>query len=111
MRLLSILVMLLAGFCLSIQGPINARLRLVLESPVFAAALSFITGALVLLGIMATGAFGGIGSGLRGLQSAPPWAFLGGVLGIGFVFGSIGAIPNVGVVVAVSAAILGQMIG
>ena len=53
----------------------------------------------------------GTGSGLRGLQSAPPWAFLGGVLEIGFVFGSIVAIPNVGVVVAVSAAILGQMIG
>jgi transporter family-2 protein len=111
MRLLSILVMLLAGFCLSIQGPINARLRLVLESPVFAAAVSFVTGALVLLCIMAIGAFGGTGSGLRGLQSAPAWAFLGGVLGIGFVFGSIVAIPNVGVVVAVSAAILGQMIG
>jgi transporter family-2 protein len=110
MRLLSILVMLLAGFCLSIQGPINARLRLALESPVFAAAVSFLTGALLLLCIMATG-FGGTGAGLRGLQSAPPWAFLGGVLGIGFVFGSIVAIPNVVVVVAVSAAILGQMIG
>jgi bacterial/archaeal transporter family-2 protein len=60
---------------------------------------------------MATGALGGTGTGLRGLQSVPPWTFLGGVLGIGFVFGSIVAIPNVGVVVAVSAAILGQMIG
>ena len=111
MRSLSILVMLLAGFCLSIQGPINARLRLALESPVFAAAISFFFGGFVLLFIMATGAFGGTGAGLRGLQSAPPWAYLGGVLGIGFVFGSIIAIPNVGVVVAVSAAILGQMIG
>jgi uncharacterized membrane protein YdcZ (DUF606 family) len=35
MRFFSILVMVLAGFCLSIQGPVNARLRLVLESPVF----------------------------------------------------------------------------
>jgi bacterial/archaeal transporter family-2 protein len=31
--------------------------------------------------------------------------------GIGFVFGSIIAVPNVGVVVTVSAAILGQMLG
>jgi transporter family-2 protein len=111
MRLISILVMLLAGFCLSIQGPINSRLRLALESPVFAAAISFLSGGFILLCIMATGAFGGMGTGLRGLQSAPAWAYLGGVLGIGFVFGSIVAIPNVGVVAAVSAAILGQMIG
>ena len=72
MRLLSTLVMLLAGFCLSIQGPISARLRLALESPVFAAAVSFLSGALVLLCITATGALGGTGAGLRGLQSAPP---------------------------------------
>jgi transporter family-2 protein len=85
MRLISILVMLLAGFCLSIQGPINSRLRLALESPVFAAAISFLSGGFILLCIMATGAFGGMGTGLRGLQSAPVWAYLGGVLGIGFV--------------------------
>jgi bacterial/archaeal transporter family-2 protein len=111
MRFLSILVMFLAGFFLSIQGPVNARLRMALESPVFAAAISFLSGGLVLLCILATGAFGGTGTGLRGLQSAPSWAYLGGVLGMGFVLGAIVAIPNVGVVVAVSAAILGQMIG
>jgi transporter family-2 protein len=61
--------------------------------------------------IMATGAFGGIGTGLRGLQSAPLWAYFGGVLGIGFVLGAIIAIPNVGVFVAICAAILGQMTG
>src|ERR1700741_953010 len=106
MRFLSILVMFLAGFFLSIQGPVNARLRMALESPVFAAAISFLSGGLVLLCILATGAFGGTGTGLRGLQSAPSWAYLGGVLGMGFVLGAIVAIPNVGVVVAVSAAIL-----
>jgi transporter family-2 protein len=111
MRFLSILVMVLAGFFLSIQGPINARLRLVLESPIFAATISFFSGGFVLLCIMATGAFGGIGTGLRGLQSAPLWTYLGGVLGISFVLGAIIAIPNVGVVVAICAAILGQMIG
>jgi transporter family-2 protein len=61
--------------------------------------------------LVATGAFGGTGTGLRGLQSAPPSAYLGGVLGIGYVLGAIFAIPNVGVVVAVCAAIAGQMIG
>ena len=111
MRLLSIFVMLLAGFCLSIQGPVNARLRLALESPVFAAMISFLGGTVVLLCIMATGAFGGAGTGFRGFQSAPLWAYLGGILGVGFVFGSIIAVPAVGVVVTLSAAILGQMLG
>ena len=60
---------------------------------------------------MATGAFGGVGAGLRGMQSAPLWAYLGGVLGVTFVLGSIVAIPQVGVVVVICAAILGQMVG
>jgi bacterial/archaeal transporter family-2 protein len=111
MRFFSILVMVLAGFFLSIQGPINGRLRLALESPVFAAVISFLSAGFVLLCLMAAGAFGGTGTGLRGLQFAPPWAYLGGVLGIGYVLGAIIAIPNVGVVVAVCAAILGQMSG
>ena len=60
---------------------------------------------------MATGAFGGAGTGLRGMQSAPLWAYLGGALGVTFVLGSIVAIPQVGVVVVICAAILGQMVG
>ena len=51
------------------------------------------------------------GAGVRGLQSAPPWAYLGGTLGVSFVLGSIVAIPEVGVVVVICAAILGQMMG
>src|ERR1700758_5402977 len=111
MRLLSILVMVIAGFFVSIQGPINARLRLAVDSPVLSAAISFLSGGLFLLCIMATGAFGGAGTGVRGMQSAPLWAYLGGVLGVTFVLGSIVAIPQVGVVVVICAAILGQMVG
>jgi bacterial/archaeal transporter family-2 protein len=111
MRFLPILVMVVAGFCISIQGPINARLRLAVDSPVLSATVSFLSGGLLLLCIMATGAFGGAGAGLRGLLSAPWWAFLGGSLGVGFVLGSVVAIPQVGVVVVICAAILGQMVG
>lgn len=111
MRFLPILVMVIAGFFISIQGPINARLRLAVDSPVLSAAISFLSGGLILLCLMATGAFGGTGAGLYGLQSAPPWAYLGGALGVCFVLGSIVAIPKVGVVVVICAAILGQMLG
>ena len=111
MRLLPVLIMVVSGFFISIQGPINARLRLAVDSPVLSAAISFLSGGLVLLCIMGTGAFGGTGTGLRGMQSAPLWAYLGGVLGISFVLGSIVAVPRVGVVVVICAAILGQMVG
>jgi len=111
MRFLPVLVMIVAGFLISIQGPINLRLRLAVESPVLSAAISFLSGGLVLLCIMATGAFGGVGAGLRGMQSAPLWAYLGGAVGVSFVLGSIVAIPKVGVVVTICAAILGQMVG
>jgi bacterial/archaeal transporter family-2 protein len=111
MRLLPVLVMVAAGFFISIQGPINARLRASVESPVLSAAISFLSGGLLLLCIMATGALGGAGAGFRGMQSAPLWAYLGGALGVTFVLGSIVAIPQVGVVVVICAAILGQMAG
>jgi bacterial/archaeal transporter family-2 protein len=111
MRFLPVLVMIVAGFFISIQGPINLRLRLAVESPVLSAAISFLSGALILLCIMATGAFGGVGAGLRGMQSAPLWAYLGGAVGVSFVLGSIVSIPKVGVVVVICAAILGQMVG
>jgi transporter family-2 protein len=111
MRFLPVLVMVFAGFFISIQGPINARLRLAVESPVLSAAISFLSGGILLLCIMATGAFGGIGSGFRGMQSAPLWAYLGGALGVSFVLGSIVAVPQVGVVIVICAAVLGQMVG
>jgi bacterial/archaeal transporter family-2 protein len=111
MRFLPILVMVVAGFCISVQGPINARLRLAVDSPVLSATISFLSGGLLLLCIMATGAFGGAGVGLRGMLCAPWWAFLGGALGVGFVLGSVIAVPQVGVVVVICAAVLGQMIG
>ena len=60
---------------------------------------------------MATGVFGGTGAGLRGMQNAPWWAYLGGALGVSFVLGSIVSIPQVGVVVVICAAIVGQMVG
>jgi bacterial/archaeal transporter family-2 protein len=111
MRLLSVLSMVAAGICVSIQGPVNARLRLAVGSPIFSAAVSFFSGALVLSCVMAIGVFGGIGSGFRGLQNAPPWAFLGGALGTTFVLGSIIAIPQAGSVIVICSGIVGQMIG
>ena len=110
MRILPVLIMALGGACVSLQGPINARLRTAVGSPVMSAAISFLSGGLILCFIMATGAFGGTGTGWKGLQTAPSWAYLGGAMGITFVLGSIFSIPQVGSVVVICSAICGQMI-
>jgi transporter family-2 protein len=111
MRFVLVLAMVIAGFLVSLQGPINARLRLAVESPVLSAAISFLSGSLLLLLVMAAGVFGGAGAGIRGMLNAPIWSYLGGALGTTFVLGAIIAIPQVGAVVVICAAILGQMIG
>jgi bacterial/archaeal transporter family-2 protein len=111
MRLVLVLFMVVAGICVSIQGPVNARLRSAVGSPVFSAAVSFLSGTLVLAFVMATGALGGTGLGLSGLSSAPHWALAGGALGATFVLGSIIAIPKAGTVVVICSGIVGQMIG
>ena len=108
MRLLLILLMIFAGFCIAIQGPINIRLRLAVESPLLSSAISFWSGGLILICLMV--AFGG-GTGFKGMQSAPAWAFLGGILGISYVLGNILSIPRLGAVTTICSAILGQMIG
>ncbi|MBV9997728.1 MAG: DMT family transporter [Verrucomicrobia bacterium] len=103
--------MIAAGIFVSLQGPVNLRLRLATESPVFSAAVSFLTGALILLTIAAAGQFGGFGAGFRGLLAAPWWAYFGGALGITFVLGAILSIPIAGTAVVICSGILGQMLG
>ena len=70
-----------------------------------------VSGTLVLAAVMATGALGGAGGGVRGLFDAPPWAFLGGALGATYVLTSIIAIPKAGTVVVICSGIVGQMLG
>jgi transporter family-2 protein len=111
MRLLLIFLMITAGFCIAIQGPINSRLRLSVNSPILSSAISFLSGGLVLACLTASGTLGGTGSGLKGMLSAPPWAFLGGVLGIGYVLGNVLSIPRLGAVATICSAIVGQMAG
>lgn len=111
MRILPIIIMIAAGIFVSLQGPVNLRLRMATESPVFSAVISFFTGALILLTIAAAGRFGGFGTGFRGLLAAPWWAYLGGALGITFVLGTILSIPIAGTVVVICSGILGQTLG
>jgi transporter family-2 protein len=101
-----LLLPLIGGAMIAAQAPINARLRLVLGSPVGSALVSFVVGTVLLFGAVAvvgdTGRLGAVGGG-------PWWAYLGGACGAVFVFAILVASPRLGVTTTFVAAIVGQV--
>jgi transporter family-2 protein len=97
---------LAAGAMLPFQAGINAQLAVHLDSPLRAAFVSFVVGALVLLPIVALF--------VRGLPSAekvseaPWWVWLGGALGAFYVAGSITSAPRLGAVTLIAVILAGQ---
>ena len=108
MRWAFLISMAAAGFALSFQAAVNSRLREAVDSPILSAAISFLTGGVLLWCCVAAGLFGGAGSGIRGLASAPIWALCGGLLGAFYVLATILAVPKLGAALTISVAILGQ---
>ena len=97
-------MMIISGALMAFQGPINAALKNhvgVFESSL----ISFSVGTLTLVALVA---FAGKGS-LSALKHAPPWQFLGGLIGVVFVTASILAVPSIGVPGMIVAALAGQM--
>ena len=106
-RLLYVLLPLAGGALIAAQAPINARLRLILASPVGSALVSFLIGtALLLLAVAIVGQGGPTVSGLGG---GPWWAYLGGACGAVFVVATLLAAPHVGVTATFVAVIAGQL--
>lgn len=103
--MLYITLIILAGFLTAMQSPINAALSRtvgVLESSF----VSFAGGAL-LLGLAML--FFGRGQIWR-LTEAPPWQWIGGILGAAMVLSSIIAVPRIGVLVTALAMIFGNLL-
>src|SRR5262245_2019581 len=96
------------GALIAVQAPINARLRLAVDSPVGSALVSFVAGTLVLAA--ATLALGDAGRVVSGLGGGPWWAYLGGACGAVFVFATLVSTPRVGVTTTFVAVILGQVV-
>jgi transporter family-2 protein len=106
-RLGYVLLPLAGGALIAAQAPINARLRLVVASPVGSALVSFVVGALLLLA--ATAAAGDLPGVGRRLGGGPWWAYLGGACGAVFVVATLLAAPRVGVTATFVAVVLGQV--
>jgi transporter family-2 protein len=106
-RIPYILLPLLGGALIAAQAPINARLRVVVGSPIASAALSFVVGTIVLVvGALVVGQ----GSSLVNIGGGPWWAYLGGLCGAVLVFGTLVAAPRVGVLTTFVAVVLGQVV-
>jgi bacterial/archaeal transporter family-2 protein len=102
-----LVLVVLGGIALAVQAPLNAALARSLASPVAAAAVSFGGGFIILLALTLLTA----GTApLLGLPKAPLWQWFGGALGAFYVWAVITAVPGLGVVTAIAALILGQMV-
>ncbi len=105
-RLLYAILPLIGGAMIAAQAPVNARLRLVLASPIGSAFVSFLVGtALLALAVAVVGDAGSLGA----LGGGPWWAYLGGALGAFFVVATLVAAPRVGVTTTFVSVVLGQV--
>jgi transporter family-2 protein len=108
MLIISVTVMIVGvGAALAFQAPVNAALARSIGDPVWAAAISFGIGFLLLSGIAITR---GTSPSIMQFQGIPWWALTGGALGAIWVLAAIWSVPRLGVVTMFSAMILGQMI-
>ena len=106
---LYILIAIVAGAMMPTQAATNNKMAVVLgNSPILAAFISFFIGtAALFIYVVASGTpLGDIASA----KSAPPIAWIGGVLGAFFVTATVILVPRLGVAMTFSLIIAGQMI-
>ena len=103
---ISLVLAVLAGVLIAVQAPTNALLGKASGSPIVAAFISFVVGAIAL------GAIVGATSGklfAPGLRQVPWYAWIGGFYGAFFVAVAAFAAPRVGIGVLLTAAGAGQL--
>ena len=103
----AIVVVIAAGGAAALQAPVNATLGRVMESTLAAAAVSFGIGFLMLF---AVSMLSGNAAAFGRLHAITSWHLLGGVLGAFYVWSMLWGVPTLGVVTAIAALILGQMV-
>ncbi|SHE51163.1 transporter family-2 protein [Seinonella peptonophila] len=99
-----LILLLLSGFGLSIQGSINGTLGKTV-GPIQAAFVSFLVGSFSLLLVLLF-----IGKGnLWEVIHVPKWQLLGGVIGAIYITVLTIAVPRVGIGIAIVSVIIGQI--
>jgi len=105
--LFPLLIIILAGSMAALQAPMNAALGQGLGSGPAAATISFGVGFLALLLVLT---MTGDMAHLTKATSVNRWLLIGGCLGAFYVWAILWTIPVLGVLTAISAMILGQLI-
>lgn len=103
-----IILAILAGMAMPTQATVNSKLAGVVESPITAAFISFAVGTVALFVYMLL--TGVPLTSLTASKNAPLIAWIGGFLGAFFVSVMASAVPRIGVALAFSLAIGGQML-
>ncbi|CAN5271554.1 DMT family transporter [soil metagenome] len=99
---------ILTGIAMATQATVNSKLAVYVESPVAAAFISFAVGTVALFVLMLL--TGVPLSSLVSSKNAPPITWIGGFLGAFFVIVMATVVPRIGVALAFSLAIGGQML-
>lgn len=110
MTVLFILLAILAGSMLPLQGVVNSQLGRALDNVILATLISFITGALTLLPIFLLRNNAGAGSGRQYLTQVSPVLYIGGILGAFYVTLVAILVPKIGVANTMIAIIFGQIL-
>ena len=98
-----------AGACIAIQGPINAQLARGLGLPVAAAAISFLSGAILLS--LLSAAVAQWQSVSIDWRAPPIWTFVaGGALGTVYVTAAVLLVPRIGAAALMAFAVAGQLL-
>jgi len=98
---------LLGGFLIALQAPTNAMLAKATQSPIVAAFISFVVGAIA-LGVLVAATSGRLFP--PQLKLLPWYAWMGGLYGAVFVSVIVFATPRIGVAALLTTAIGGQLL-
>ena len=99
---------MLTGIAMATQATVNSKLADFVSSPIAAAFISFAVGTIVLFVLMLVT---GVPLGSLALSKNAPWiAWIGGFLGAFFVVVMATVVPRIGVALAFSSAIGGQLL-
>jgi bacterial/archaeal transporter family-2 protein len=97
----------IAGIVIAVQASINAKLGVVLDNRMHAVFASFTIGT---IGALIYVLVEGTTPKTEAVSSAPWWVWIGGLLGLGFVWATIFAVPKIGVTMMFPLIVAGQMV-
>jgi len=102
-----LLLALVTGAGVAVQSVINARLRILLGSPIWAAAAQFVVGLILLL--VTAVASRQPAPATAGIGAAPWWVWTGGVFGATFIVVTIVLTAKLGATLTLASIIVGQL--